>query len=420
MMQLIEEISRFTGKRTVKNGIWMYLLQFFNAVVPILTLPYITRVLGSAGYGVFSIAFNIVSYMQVMVEYGFGMSATRKVALADKEDINELFSTVICARSILLGICGVITTFVVLINKENIELCSSLLVLMICLFGYCIQMNWMFQGKQKMRYISIVNIISRFISVICIFAFVKYPSDLLLYCLFYSASPLLSGCIGLKVAIKKYELQFVKISLKKIKDELMGGWYVFTTQLSSKVFGSIGITFLGIFASSSEVGVFSAIQKIPNILMLAWTPISQVLYPVSSVHMKNNFEDGKKFVYKMRKIFLPIYALLAFGVCVFSRFAIEIIYGNGYSNYYYWTFPLLIWMVIAINNNFLGIQLLLGGGFDKEYSQCFQISVLSTIFLNFLLIYFAKGNGAALAPMLSELVLYCMLIINIRKISKVK
>ena len=73
MMQLIEEISRFTGKRTVKNGIWMYLLQFFNAVVPILTLPYITRVLGSAGYGVFSIAFNIVSYMQVMVEYGFGM-----------------------------------------------------------------------------------------------------------------------------------------------------------------------------------------------------------------------------------------------------------------------------------------------------------------------------------------------------------
>ena len=101
-MQLIEEISRFTGKRTVKNGIWMYLLQFFNAVVPILTLPYITRVLGSAGYGVFSIAFNIVSYMQVMVEYGFGMSATRKVALADKEDINELFSTVICARSILL------------------------------------------------------------------------------------------------------------------------------------------------------------------------------------------------------------------------------------------------------------------------------------------------------------------------------
>ena len=179
MMQLIEEISRFTGKRTVKNGIWMYLLQFFNAVVPILTLPYITRVLGSAGYGVFSMAFNIVSYMQVMVEYGFGMSATRKVALADKEDINELFSTVICARSILLGICGVITTFVVLINKENIELCSSLLVLMICLFGYCIQMNWMFQGKQKMRYISIVNIISRFISVICIFAFVKYPSDLL-------------------------------------------------------------------------------------------------------------------------------------------------------------------------------------------------------------------------------------------------
>lgn len=74
-------------------------------------------------------------------------------------------------------------------------------------------------------------------------------------------------------------------------------------------------------------------------------------------------------------------------------------------------------MLIAINNNFLGIQLLLGGGFDREYSKCFQISVLSTILLNFMLIYFASGNGAALAPVLSELILYIMLKINIHKIS---
>lgn len=410
-------MDRFISKRTIKNGIWMYLLQFFNAIVPLLTLPYITRVLGVSQYGVFSIAFNIVGYMQILVEYGFGMSATRKVVLIDDKNIDELFSAVVYARCLLMVICCIFATLFIFFKKNNIELCSSLLVLLFCLFGYCMQMNWMFQGKQEMGYISIVNIVSRLISVFCIFAFVKQSSDLLLYCLFYSASPFLSGCIGLKVAIRKYNLHFVKPSLKKIKEELKEGWYVFTTQLSSKIFGSIGITFLSIFASSSEVGIFSAIQKIPNILMLAWTPVAQVLYPISSVHMRNNFKTGKDFVYRIRRRVLPIYILTSFVICVFSKSIIKIAYGKNYSDCYYWVIPLLAWMLIAINNNFLGIQLLLGGGFDREYSKCFQISVLSTILLNFMLIYFASGNGAALAPVLSELILYIMLKINIHKIS---
>ena len=69
------------GKKYVKNGVWLYGLQFFNTVLPLVTLPYITRVLGTAKYGTFSVVLNFVSYLQVVVESGCALSATREVAL---------------------------------------------------------------------------------------------------------------------------------------------------------------------------------------------------------------------------------------------------------------------------------------------------------------------------------------------------
>ena len=77
----VEKLKSMLEKTVVKNGIWMYLYYFFNSVFSLLIVPYITRVLGTAEFGVFSIAVNIINYLQVLVEYGFTMSASRKVAL---------------------------------------------------------------------------------------------------------------------------------------------------------------------------------------------------------------------------------------------------------------------------------------------------------------------------------------------------
>lgn len=88
--------SNIAKKKYVKNGIWLYGLQFFNTVLPLVTLPYITRVLGTANYGTFSVVLNFVSYLQVAVEYGFALSATREVALisVDKSDSKDKLSII--------------------------------------------------------------------------------------------------------------------------------------------------------------------------------------------------------------------------------------------------------------------------------------------------------------------------------------
>lgn len=406
---MIKKIKELLHKKSVQNGAWMYALQFFNMVVPLLTLPYITHVLGSSMYGTFSTALNIVSYLQVVVEYGFIMSATRKVAINGTKDLNKTFTSVVLGRGFLLGVCIFISLGYIFLNIKNKSLCFSFLILLICLLGVCVQMNWLFQGMQEMKYISIVNVVARFISTALIFIFVKSTSDLYLYCLLYSVSPFLSGFIGLFLAKKKYALHFIRIGYKEIFAELKDGFYVFTTQLSGKVFGAIGVTFLGIFAPSSVVGIYSAIQKIPNVMILLWSPIDQVIYPITSKHYKNSFVEGQNFVKWARKKILPLVIAMAIVIAILSKPIVQILYGSEYSPFFYWLLPLLGWLIISIDNNFWGVQNLLGSGHDKEYGEAFQIGVVATIVLNLLFIWLWGGMGAAVAPLVSELVLNILL-----------
>lgn len=404
MSILVEMLGTVIKKRSVKNGLWLYMLQFFNTIVPLLTLPYITRILGANGYGIFSIALNIIGYLQVIVEYGFAMSATREVAVGGNLNINRLFSEVVYSRLVLM-VMSVFIAGIYMLTVGNLQSNFCLCLLLFCLPGYCLQMNWLYQGKEEMKYISIVNIVSRSLTVIGTFAFVKNESDLFLYCILYAASPLLSGIIGFVIARKKYKLHFIKLNYNDILNSLKKGWYVFTTQLGAKVFGAIGVTVLGVFVVPKEVGIYSAIQKIPNILLLAWLPISQVIYPISSKKMRDGYAEGTAFVKKMKKLFLPLFGIIAACVAIFARQIVRISFGNEFTDHYFLLFPLLGWMIVSIHNNFLGVQTLLASGHDKDYSKCFYIGVLTTVISNLLFIWTMGVTGAALAPLVSEIVL---------------
>ena len=412
-------IKNLYENKFFRNGIWLYLLQIFNTIVPLLTLPYVTRIFGAETYGAFSIAFNIYGYIQVIIEYGFVLSVTRKMALQpDNISLaNNLFSSVLLARLFLAFIGTAIAILYAIINWDNREQSICLLIMSLCSFGYCMQINWFFQGISNMKYISLTTMLARSLSVVCIFTFIKSSSDIYLYSFFMTILPMIYGSIGLIIANRKYSLHFIKVPFQAVIDELKDGFLVFTTYFSSRILSSVGITLLGIFATKSEVGIYSAINKIPNILMLVWLPIGQILYPLSSQKMTESFFEGKKFICKIKRKVMLLFTSGVIVISLFSRNIIKIAFGFEYTIYYYWTIPLLFWLLLSINNNFLGHQILIGGGFDKSYSKCFQITVCVSIFINFTLIYFFRGNGASLAPLLSELFLT---ILELREIHKIE
>lgn len=412
------QLKRYTSNKVVRNGIWLYILQIFNTVVPLVSLPYITRILGKGNYGLFSFSLNIIEYFNVVVEYGFNFSGTRKIALSNnEEETAHTFVIILYSKMLLLFFCFIgLNVFLFLYKMDSTQrICCY--VLFLATLGTALQQTWLFQGLQKMYYITIISIVSRIVSLVLIFRCVVSADDLLQYCMLYSISPILIGIFGILISVKLLGSLFWKVKFIDIWNELKTGWYTFTTALSSRIFSAVGITILGIVSTNEHVGIYSAIHKIPTVLLLVWSPISQVLYPVSSQKMKEGYENGKHYIKRLQKCFSLLFGLLSIILCLFSKSIVYIAFGSEYVEYYYILIPLIIWLNLGIWNNFLGIQTLLAGGYDDVYSKCFQISVVVTVILNIALIRVWDIMGAAMAPMLSELVLHFLLLFQVKKLS---
>ena len=167
-----KKITSLLKSKVLVNSAWLIVLQVFNTVVPLLTLPYITRVLGTSNYGVFSLALNWITYFQVIVEYGFGFTGARKVSIYGDDGLQELYSRIITARIMLLGGTYLVMNGLSIILRVDKAQYISMNILFLIVLGVAFQLTWLFQGKQDMKLIAIVNAVSRLISVIMVFALV--------------------------------------------------------------------------------------------------------------------------------------------------------------------------------------------------------------------------------------------------------
>ncbi|MFW3587256.1 flippase [Vagococcus fluvialis] len=414
---MYKKIIAFAKSKTVINGSWLYLLQIFNTIVPLLTLPYITRVLGSSEYGIFSFSLNLISYLQVMVEYGFNLSGARKIAgTEDKNEINKIYNSIMSSKLLLCGISVFLMFLIIVFGSFEKKQLSIMIILFTMVIGASIQQIWLFQGLQKMKYITIVNVITRTISVIMIFLIVNEPNDIYIYSFLFAATTLGNGVFNYLIVKYKLKISFNFVSFKEIKLELVDGWYVFTTDAMSKIFSSFGLTVLGITASNSDVGIYAAIQKIPVMLSMMFAPLSQAIFPVVTKMYKNSFDEGNIFVKKVARIIIPVIGIVVSLICIFSEQIIFLVYGETYSEMHIILIPLILWMFLGIINNFLGIQTLVASGNQKAYSIAFRVGVLSLVVINLLLGFAFGVYGIASAAFFAELILTFSLLFQIKKL----
>ncbi|MBW0932041.1 MULTISPECIES: flippase [Priestia] len=419
---MVYNINSLLKNKIFINGMWLYILQIFNTVLPLLTLPYITRILGSSQYGVFSFSLTFVTYFQVIVEYGFNLSGSRKLALAsNQEEKSRIFTRITMTKLILCVISFIImivTAFLLGLNEKQLYL---ILILFTIVIGTAIQQVWLFQGLQVMKYITIINVLSRTLSVLLIFLLIRDSTQVYLYSVLYAVTFLFNGILSATITRYKLKIQFTSFSFKDIINELKDGWHIFTTSAMSVVFSGIGVTVLGFSNSDSTIGVYSAIQKVPYIMIMMFSPIGQAIFPRISQKFSNSFDDGIKSVTRILSIILPIIGIVSFIMIMFSSSIVNLIYGKQYSAYHSLMLPLVLWFFLSILNNFLGIQSLVSSGYQKEYGIAFRISVIAIVILNILLGYNFGAYGVAYATMFSEFILTLSLVYQLNKVkSKIR
>lgn len=403
-----------------KNVGWLLALQAVNIVLPFVTVPYVTRVFGAESYGVFSIALNWVTYFQLIVEYGFNLSATKKVVeIKEKERLNNLISAVVFSRLGLVAICFTIMLFLGALSLVTGDQLACMLVLFFMLIGIAIQLNWLFQGLQDMKFITIATAAARAFSVALIFLLINDPSQLMLYSFLYSITFLLSGVFTHYFAWKRYGLRMGFVLFRQIVTEMRDGMPIFLSSAAGKIIGSLGVTVLGVFQSSAVVGSYAAILKIPQMASLMFIPIGQALYPRVNEERIKSRRSAAGLVFKFS---VPVLCFFAAGLlfAVFYRIqVVEILFGAEYLVCADSLIPLSLWVLFGIANNFLGVQLLIPFGYQRLYSILMVVDSIVALILNVVLGYFLGAIGVAIAIALSEALLTgALLIALLRVISK--
>ncbi len=400
------ENNKFLG-----NFISLATLQGLNYILPLLTLPYLVRVLGAEQFGLLAFATAIIGYFIVVTDYGFNFTATREIALFkdNKEKLIEIFSSVMTIKFILL----VISFFALYFLTIFFDKFSADPILYFLTFGIVVGQVlfpvWFFQGVEQMKYITIINIISKVGFALAIFILVKQSSDYYLVPLLTSLGAIFAGLYSLYLIRRNFKVSFKFQKIATVIHYLKGGSNLFFTSALSNLLTSSGIVFLSFVSSNTVVGYYAAVEKLFRAIVGLFMPITQALYPISCRKV-NQPEIAKSYIKKIAIVIGSMALAVGIVVALLSDHIITLVYGLIFQTYSYILAIMMIWLFFGVINNVIGIQYLSAMRHDKLYTVSFIVAGTVTVLLNALLIPYFLINGILFSMIVGEILLTaCML-----------
>ncbi|UAK16363.1 flippase [Sporolactobacillus terrae] len=407
-------------KRLFNNFLPLLILRGFEYILPLMTVPYLVRILGKSGYGSMALSMSLATFFTVFTNYGFEFTATRKISI-NKNSVNTVsryYSVVLTARLMLLFVSFILMNILVFSLKSFSVEWELYYIAFIYVIGYALFPVWFFQGMERTKYISIVTIVPRAIFAGLIFVCIKGVDDLFLSVLLQSAPLLLSGIMSVYIVRTKFHIKYQIPTLNEIKECLKDGFGIFLSSFMTYVLASSGTLVLGMFANRGIVGVYSAIEKITKAIIGMFSPFFQAIFPYISEKFNENYQAGIKFLKKTSKYVIVFSIIVMFIMIGLSSKILVLLYGKSYDQYSLCLQLFSIWVLFSIVNNFIGIQYLIASGKQSLYSKSFTISSLMTLVLFFTLIPFFTLYGTIIGVVSGEIVLTCVMIIFIKRASK--
>ena len=218
-------------RHLIENFLSLSILNGLNFILPLITLPYLVRILGPDKYGAVSFATVIVQYIVLISNYGFQYSATSQISQkrTDLKKITEIFNAVIFIRiSLALILTLLLFCFGIFVKKifdERLMYFFSIGIII----GDIFIPTWLFQGFEKMKFITLANFTAKVIFTLLIFIFIKVKSDYPLVLLINSFGYLLSGILSMLLVFYIFKIKPGLAKLKDIKEQLVEGWHVFVS-----------------------------------------------------------------------------------------------------------------------------------------------------------------------------------------------
>lgn len=401
----IKFIEKSEKKRLLENIVSLGLLQGVNYVIPILTIPYLVRILGPDYFGLLAFSTATIMYFVLLSDYGFNLSATRQISIhrENPQKINEIFSSVMIIKiSLMLFGFFLLILLTSLVQKFN-EHWEVYVMTFGLVIGNVLFPVWFFQGMEKMKYITYINIFSKSVFTLLIFIFVNTKSDFILVPLFTALGGIFGGLWSLYVIIKKMGYKFICPTLSDIKFQLSDGWHVFLSSMAISLYTISNTFILGLLTNNTTVGQFAAIEKILQAVKGLYQPISQAVYPLIGKKFKHDRMAALGFIKQFSKIVILLMTLVSVFLYIFADSIVDLILGSQFAN----AATLLkimspLPLVIAISN-ILGILTMLNLGLKSAFSGILILAAILGIILSITLVPSLQEHGTAYTLLVVEL-----------------
>ncbi|MDO5825563.1 MAG: transporter [Methanosphaera sp. rholeuAM130] len=405
-------ISRITGllkkkeyKTILENMLSLTGLQFASYILPLITLPYLTWILGPELFGLTQYAISLITYFQFFTDYGFNLSATRELAIVkdDKDKVSRIFNSVMFIKVILCIISFVITLLLItFISKFNSDAMIYLLTFGMVI-GYILFPTWLFQGMEYMKYTSILNILGKVIFTVLIFLLIHEPEDYILVPIINSLGLIIVGIIGLYLAITKFDIKLKIPSKEDVKYHLKEGWHVFISTIAINMYTTTNTFLLGLLTNNTLVGYYSISEKIILAVNGLLNPISQALYPFISRSVNDDKKTSIIFIRKLTKLMAVVGLVLSIGLLIFSKTIILTLFGPNYaSSIILLQIMAMIPLAVSLSTIF-GIETMLTFNYKKAFTTIVMLGGLLDVTLGIILICILKEVGIAISFTVTEI-----------------
>lgn len=406
------------NKSVTRNYIYNLIYQILMLILPLISTPYISRVLGAENIGIYSYTISIITYFILFGSLGITLYAQREIAYVqdNKEKRSKIFWEITIFRCITILIA--ILIYYIYINENEYQLYYQ--ILSIEFIATCLDISWFFQGIEEFKKTITRNIIIKLLSIISIFIFVKEKSDLNNYFIIYVVSNLL-GNLSLWLYLPRY-IQKVKIKTLNILKHLKPTISLFIPQIAIQVYVLLDKVMLGmIISDKSEVGYYEQSQKIVKILLTLITALGTVMIPrIANNFIKGEKEKVKQYLLKSFNFVLFLSIPMIAGIIIISDKFVPLFFGNGYDEVIKLMIIISPILIIIGISNVIGTQYLLPTKRQKEYTISVIIGALVNFILNLILIRKNGAVGASIATVLAETSVTAIQLYFIRKEFNIK
>ncbi len=412
---MITKTGNFTPdterKRLLSNFFSLFFLQGTNYILPLITFPYLVRVLDVEYFGLLAFATATVAYFGILTDYGFNLTATREVSLHrdNHHKLEEIFSSVMTIKLLLMAgsflvLLLLVSTVETFARNRDIYLLSFGVVVGQVLFPV-----WFFQGMERMQYITYLNILSKTIFTVAIFLFVHTPGDYHLVPLLTSTGAIIAAIWSLILVRKIFGVRFRLQYFNTLLYHLRQGWHVFLSRIYVSLYTTTNVMLLGFFTNHTVVGYYAIAEKIVAAIGGLFEPANRAIYPYMARKYKEHFGHFVQFMWKIARIYLLL-SLLLFTLAWYFRDTFVKLVSGSYNETVTLLLGIFLLRIITMPFGTLFSNSLI----IMQEKRTFMRIMNYTVILNFMLvppaIYFWSVTGMVCA-FITVLVLHTALLI---------